>query len=104
MAFPWCQGDFRVLATCTAGIDVRAIEEDVVTWRWGSAVKLALSLESLSGPVVPVRNGLWTQVDIVRKRCRSVNHNRANNSVPVLRAEVRVVPKAYVRRHASRET
>ena len=42
MAFPWGQDHFRVLATCTTGIDVGAVEENVVTWWWSTAIKLGL--------------------------------------------------------------
>jgi hypothetical protein len=53
--------------------------------------------------MIPIRNWICSQVDVIIKGRRSIDDNRASDSIRVLGAEVRVVPNSYVRQSVARD-
>jgi len=83
-----------VVRSTAVGIDVGAVEENVVRRRCGLGRSWDQRVLNLIGStIVPVGNGEDTKILIVRQGCRTVNLDGADNTIGVLRRKVRVIPR-----------
>lgn len=71
-----------------------AIEEDIVAW--GCAVGLSVVDQVVCGFVVIVRQDHRAKINVIRRACRSVDLDGANDPVTVLGREVTVIPRRAV--------
>lgn len=71
-----------ILAISCLRVHCMAIEEDILAW--GSAVGLGVMDDVICGIVVIVRQEHGTKINVIRRACRTVNLDGANDPVPVL--------------------
>jgi hypothetical protein len=43
--------------------------------------------------IVPVRDREWSKIDIIVGRCRTIDNDRAEYPVTILRGEMRMIPR-----------
>lgn len=100
MTLVLCELQSRIFASSSVGCDVHAVEEDVVTRRRRARDTLDKRVvgvhhsvyNMLSGVIVPVADREDAEVGIVRVGGRTVDLDRANDAIGILRGDVRVVP------------
>lgn len=82
MPLAWSKRHLLILAFAGRGVHCVAIEEDVVAW--GSAVGLSIVDQVVCGFVVIVRQDHRSKINVIRRACRPVDLDGANDAVAVL--------------------
>lgn len=82
MPLAWSERHLLILAFSCRWVHCMAIEEDIVAW--GSAVGLGVMDEVICGIVVIVRQEHGAKINIIRRACRTVNLDGANDPISVL--------------------
>jgi hypothetical protein len=87
-----------VIGTTTLGVHMRAVEEDIVAVRSGSRRGNQRMLNVISGAIIPISNREDTQIFVVWQRLRTIDLDCSDDSISVLRREMRMVPALSVSR------
>lgn len=98
------EGFAGVSTAGTIGVDVTAIEENIVAGRRRAGKVgnegIAGVVDSVGdfedGTIVPIRENEWSKIGVVVGGCRSLDDDGSKNTVSVLQREVRVVPGLLV--------
>lgn len=94
MPLAWSERHLLILALSSRRVHCVAVEEDV--FAWGSAVGLGVMDNVVCGVVIIVRQEHRAKIDVIRRACRTVDLDGADDTVAVLGREVAVVPRAAV--------